>query len=99
MHCETSDRVIKSCALDVTYSQGVRGRILLGDDSIKRHSIPGVHLGVIKFEIECARWTHGLIAIFRLRSFDRTEEIKQCLLFTCDVAEYRRFISDQTDVT
>ena len=30
-HYETSDRVIKLDASDVTYSQGVRGRILLGD--------------------------------------------------------------------
>ena len=33
--CETSDRMIESRALDVTYSQGVRGDIRLDDDSIE----------------------------------------------------------------
>ena len=52
VHCETSDCAIKSRALDVTYSQGVCGRILLGEDSIKRRLISAVHLGVITVEIE-----------------------------------------------
>ena len=33
--CETSDRVIESRALDVTYSQGVRGDIRLDKNSIE----------------------------------------------------------------
>ena len=33
--CETSDCVIESHALDVTYSQGVLGAIRLDDDSIE----------------------------------------------------------------
>ena len=61
--CETFDRTIKSCASDVTYSQGVRGDIRLDNDSIKRRLILAVHLRVITVEIKCARWTHGFIAI------------------------------------
>ena len=63
--CETSNRVIESCASDVTYSKGVRGDILLDVNSIKRRLISAVHLGVITVEIESARWTHGFIAIVR----------------------------------
>ena len=62
-HGETSDHVIESRASDVTYSEGVRDDILLDDDSINRRLISAVHLGVIIVEIECARWTHGFIAI------------------------------------
>ena len=51
-HCDTSDRAIKSRASDVTYSQGVRGKILLGDDSINRRLISAIHLGVITVEIK-----------------------------------------------
>ena len=71
-HCETSDHVIKLRASDVTYSQGVRGRILLDDDSIKQRLMSAVHLGVITVEIECARWTHALITnmIKRMKSSD-----------------------------
>ena len=58
-----SDCVIESRASDVTYSQGVRGRILLGDDLIKWRFILAVHLGVIMVDIKCARWTRGFIAI------------------------------------
>ena len=65
MHDETSNRVIESRASDVTYSEGVRGDILLEDDLINRWLISAVHLGVIMVEIECARWTHGFIAIVR----------------------------------
>ena len=65
--CETSDRVIESRALDVTYSLRVRGDILLDDDSKNRRLISAVHLGVITVEINCARWTHGFITIVRLR--------------------------------
>ena len=64
-HGETFDRVIESRASDVTYSEGVRGDILLDDDSINRRLISAVHLGVITVEIECARWTHGFLAIVR----------------------------------
>ena len=53
-HYETFDRAIQSRALDVTYSQGVRGDILLDDDSLKGHLISTVHLGVITIEIKCA---------------------------------------------
>ena len=62
-HCETSDCAIKLRALDVTYSQGVRGRILLDDDSINRRLISPIHLGVITVEIKCTRSTSGFIAI------------------------------------
>ena len=51
--CEASDRMIKSHASDVTYSQGVRGDIRLDEDSIKRHLISAIHLGVIMVEIKC----------------------------------------------
>ena len=61
--CETSDRVIKSRASDITYSHGVRGRIKLDDDLIKRRLISAVHLGVVTVKIKCTRWTHGFIAI------------------------------------
>ena len=64
-HGETSDRVSESRASDVTYSEGVRGDILLDVDSIKQNLISAVHLGVIKVEIECARWIHRFIAIVR----------------------------------
>ena len=63
VYCETSDRAIKSRPLDATFSQGVCGRILLDNDSIKRHLISVVHLGVITVEIKCARWTRGFIEI------------------------------------
>ena len=53
--CEASDRMIKSCASDVTYSQGVRGDIRLDEDSIKQHLILVVHLGVIMVEIKCTQ--------------------------------------------
>ena len=56
-HCETSDRVIESRASDVTYSEGVRGDILLDDDFINRRLISAIHQGVVTVEIECARWT------------------------------------------
>ena len=62
-HGETSDRVIESRALDVTYLEVVHGDILLDADSINRLLISAVHLGVITVEIESARWTHGFIAI------------------------------------
>ena len=52
-HCEESDRVIKSHVSAVTYSQGVRGDILLDDDWIKGRLISAVHLGVITIEIKC----------------------------------------------
>ena len=61
--CETFDRVIKSRESDFTYSHGVCGGILLGDDSIKRCLISAVHLRVITVEIDCARWKQGFIAI------------------------------------
>ena len=64
-HGEMSDRVIESRASNVTYSEGVRGDILLDDDSINRRLISTVHLGLITVEIECARWTHGFISIVR----------------------------------
>ena len=51
--CETSDRAIKSRVSDVTYSERVCGDIRLDDDSIKRHLISAVHLGVIMVEIKC----------------------------------------------
>ena len=35
VHCKTSDRMIKSCALDVTYLQGVCVDIQLDDNSIE----------------------------------------------------------------
>ena len=54
-HCETFDRTIKLRASDVTYSQGVRGRILLNDDSIKHRLISAVHLVFIIVEIKCAQ--------------------------------------------
>ena len=62
-HGETSDCVIESRASDVSYSEGLRGDILLDDDSINRHLISAVHLGVITVEIESARWTHEFITI------------------------------------
>ena len=49
--CETSDHMFESCASDVTYSQGVRGKILLHVHSIKHHLISAVYLGVIMAEI------------------------------------------------
>ena len=63
--CETFDRVIESRESDVTYSHGVCGGILLGDDSIKQRLISAVHLRVIMVNIDCARWKHGFIAIVR----------------------------------
>ena len=51
MHGETSDRVIESRASDVTYSEGVRGDILLDVDSIKRCLISAIHPRVITVEI------------------------------------------------
>ena len=62
-HGEMSDCVIESHVSDVTYSEGVHGDILLDDDSINRHLISAIHLGVITVKIECARWTHGFIMI------------------------------------
>ena len=53
-HGETPDCVIESRMSDVTYLEGVRGDILLDDDSINRCLILAVHLGVITLEIECA---------------------------------------------
>ena len=54
-HRETFDRMIESHASDVTYSKGVRGEILLDNDSINRCLISAVHLRVITVEIECAQ--------------------------------------------
>ena len=67
-HCEMSDRVIESRESDVSYPQGVQSDIQLDDDSTNRRLNSAVHLGVITVEIECARWTHRLIVILRLRS-------------------------------
>ena len=64
-HYETSDRVIKSRESDVTYSQGVCGRILLDDDLIKQRLFSAIHLGVITVEIKCALLTCGFIAVVR----------------------------------
>ena len=46
VQCETSDRAIKLRESDVTYSQGVCGRIRLDEDLIKRR--------LISVEIKCA---------------------------------------------
>ena len=62
-HGEMSNRVIESRATDVTYSEGVRGDILLDDDSINQRLISAIKLRDITVEIECARWTHGFIVI------------------------------------
>ena len=62
-HCETYDRAIKLPMSDVTYSQRVRGDILLNDDLIKQCLISAINLGVITVEIKCTRWTCGFIAI------------------------------------
>ena len=40
--CATSDRVIESCASDVTYLEAVHGDILLDDDSINQRLISAV---------------------------------------------------------
>ena len=64
-HGETFHRLIEARALDVTYSEGVRGDILLDVDSIKGRLISAIHLEVITVEIECARWTHRFLAIVR----------------------------------
>ena len=49
--CETFDCVIESRASDVTYSDGVRGDILLDIDLIKCRLILAVHIGVIMVKI------------------------------------------------
>ena len=49
--CETSNRVIESRASDVTYTEAVRGDILLDVDLIKGRLISTVHLGVTTIEI------------------------------------------------
>ena len=49
--CETSNRVIESRVFDVTYSEGVRGDILLHVDLIKRRLISTVNPRVIMVEI------------------------------------------------
>ena len=61
--CETSDQVIESRASDVTYLEGVRGDILLDDNSINQRLISTVYQGVVTVEIECTRWTLGFITI------------------------------------
>ena len=60
---ETSDRVIESRASAITYSDGVRGDILLHVDSIEQRLISVVYLKVIMVEINHTRWTPGFIAI------------------------------------
>ena len=61
--CETSECAIKLRASDVTYSEEVRDRIRLDNDSIKQCLISTAHLRVITVEIKCTRWTRGFIAI------------------------------------
>ena len=48
---ETFDRVIESCASDVTYSKGVRGDILLYVNLIKLYLISAIHLRAITIDI------------------------------------------------